>query len=97
MFNASNGSSKDSYPEDRQRYLDRQAQYDLVINSELKKRRSPIVGAFTQQDAKRLAWYFRAEEIPKGSRSDISAFERLIQEVGLYLFEYRINVELNRK
>jgi hypothetical protein len=84
---------------DRQRYLDRQAQYDLMIDLELKKRRAPTVGTpnrFTQQDAKRLAWYFRTDEIPEENRSDISVFERLIEEVGLYLFEYQTNVELNR-
>jgi hypothetical protein len=77
----------------RQRYLDRQAQYDLMINSELKKRRQPTLGTprpFTQQDAKRLAWYFRTEEVPEENRSDIGFFKRLIEEVGLYLFEYRI-------
>lgn len=71
----------------RQRYLDRQAQYDLVIDSELKKRRAPSVGTphtFTQQDAKRLAWYFRTETIPEENRSDISVFTRLIKEVGIH-------------
>jgi hypothetical protein len=83
----------------RQRYLDRQAQYDLMINSELKKRRAPTVGTphpFTQQDAKRLAWYFRTEEIPEENRSGISVFKRLIEEVDFIYFEYQTNVELNR-
>jgi hypothetical protein len=68
----------------RQRYLDRQAQYDLMINSELKKRSTPTVISplpFTQQDAKRLAWYFRTDDIPEKNRSDISVFKTLIEEV----------------
>lgn len=70
-----------------------------MINSELKKRRAPTVGnphSFTQQDAKRLAWYFRTEEIPEEHRLDISVFKRLIEEVGLHLFKYQTDVELNR-
>jgi len=69
-----------------------------MINSELKKRRIPTIGSplpFTQQDAKRLAWYFRTEEIPQENRSDISVFKRLIEEVRLYCFEYQTNIELN--
>jgi hypothetical protein len=71
----------------------------MMINSELKKRRATTAGArlpFTQQDATRLAWYFRTEEIPEENRSDISVFERMVKEVGLFLFEYQINMELNR-
>ena len=70
-----------------------------MINSELKKRRAPTVGTqntFTQQDAKRLAWYFRTEEIPKEHRSDISVFKRLIEEVRPHLFEHQTDVELTR-
>ena len=68
-----------------------------MINSELKKREAPTMAPqpFTQQDAKRLAWYFRTEEIPEENRSDINVFKRLIEEVGLHLFEHQINVELN--
>lgn len=55
-----------------------------MINTELKKRVTTAVGSphpFTQQDAKRLAWYFRIEQIPEESRLDISVFKRLIEEV----------------
>ena len=67
-----------------------------MINSELKKRRSPTVGTlhtFTQQDAKRLAWYFRTQEIPEEHRSDISVFKKLIEEVGPHLFEHQTDVD----
>jgi len=59
-----------------------------MVNSELKKRRAPPVGdphPFTQQDAKRLAWYFRTEEIPEENRSDINVFKKLVEEVGLFV------------
>ena len=70
-----------------------------MINTELKKRKTLTVAPqfpFTQQDAKRLAWYFRTEQIPEENRPDISVFKRLIEEVRLDCCQYQTNVELNR-